>query len=162
MMLRKLIDNLDGQLQFHRVMLDVLVEEVALPTSCQVSELEALHAKRDRALDEIKALEMARLRIIETYANENGLTGDHSLKSIIATSDSETGAKLQSQRDQLMELVTRIKEVGQKNAERAILRKNCITEVQQALHKGFKRTSVYSMYGKIQQPKGSFTLQRRV
>ncbi|NQU65009.1 MAG: hypothetical protein HQ517_12125, partial [SAR324 cluster bacterium] len=96
------------------------------------------------------------------YKKENGIDEDISLKNLIKNCNSPHREQLNELRYQLNQLVLRIKSVGKQNAEKAVARISCFREVQNSIHKAFKRHSIYSIKGLMTQPKGACMVQKSI
>lgn len=162
MILEKLIQNLGSQVEMHQVLLEALTQEKEIPASCNLLELEEVQAVRDFAVKQIFETEAARIEILEAYKKENGIDEDISLKILIKRCKSPHREQLNELRYQLNQLVLRIKSVGKQNAEKAVARISCFREVQDSIHKAFNRHSIYSINGRMTQPKGALMVQKSI
>lgn len=162
MTLDSLIQNLNSQVEMHQVLLDTLIQEKEIPASCTLTELREVHSVRDFATRQIFDLESNRINIMDAYKVKNGIHIDISLKELIGRSNSPDREKLNDLRYKLNKLVVRIQAVGKQNAEKAVARISCLQEVQNSVHKSFKRHSVYSVTGRMTQPSGAFMLQKSI
>lgn len=162
MELEKLIQNLTSQVEMHQVLLETLNEEKEIPASCTLIELREIHTVRDFATKQIFDLESIRLNIMHAYRAENGIDSDLSLKDLIRKSASPQKEQLNDLRFQLNRLVLRIQSVGKQNAEKAVARISCFQEIQNSVHKSFKRHSVYSVTGRMTQPHGACMVQKSI
>ena len=162
MVLDKLIQNLDSQVEMHQVLLDALTQEKEIPASCNLLELEEIHDVRDFATKQIFELESVRIDILSQYKRENSIESDISLKTLIGKSDPPYRDQLNQLRYQLNQLVLRIKSVGRQNAEKAVARIACFREVQNSIHKSFNRHSIYSVNGSMTKPTGACMVQKSV
>jgi hypothetical protein len=162
MVLDKLIQNLDSQVEMHQVLLDALTQEKEIPASCNLLELEEVHTVRDFATQQIFELEAVRIDILSQYKREHHIETDISLKMLIGKSDSPHRDQLNQLRYQLNQLVLRIKSVGKQNAEKAVARIACFREVQNSIHKSFKRHSIYSVNGIMTEPTGACMVQKAI
>jgi len=155
MLVKKLIFNLELQVDMHRVLLDALKQEKELEASCQLEELEKIHLTRDFATSQIFKLEKRRIHIVNDIRLEMDSNAEISLDTIIQRSNQELRQQLTRLRNQLKEIVNEIQVVGKRNAEKAIARISCFTTVQEEVHKSFQRHSIYSVHGMISRPKGA-------
>lgn len=157
-----LIQNLNSQVEMHQVLLETLNQEKEIPASCSLSELREIHAVRDFATNQIFELESARIDIMKAYSEEKGIKSDVSLKDLIKQSHSPDRDELNELRYQLNQLVIRIQSVGRQNAEKAVARISCFQEIQNSVHKSFKRHSVYSVNGRMSRPQGACMVQKSI
>lgn len=163
MALDTLIQNLNSQVEMHQVLLDTLNQEKEIPASCSLMELREIHTVRDFATKQIFDLESARIGIMKAYIEENGIEADISLKELIGRIDSPTDRQeLNDLRYQLNRLVLRIQSVGKQNAEKAVARISCFQEIQNSVHKSFKRHSVYLVNGRMTQPQGACMVRKSI
>ncbi len=162
MLISQLVDNLESQIEVHQVLLDVLNQEGELPASCSLMELEEVQSVRDITASQILDLETARFRIIEEYKRSTGISSEITLREIAEQCEKDTGDSLFILRDHLTMLIQEIREAGKRNAERAITRKTCFNEIQEAVHKSFHRHSVYSVNGVMSQPRGAYLVQKAI
>ena len=160
--IKKLISNLEAQLEIHEVLFETLNHENQLPASCSLSELLEVHTNRDFAAKRIHELECERIKIIQFYKTEAGLENEVTLKSIIESATGQTRKRLLDLRQGLLELLLQIKPVGKRNAEQAVARVTCFNEIQGAIHKSFKRLFVYSGNGLISTPKGACMVRKAI
>jgi len=96
------------------------------------------------------------------YSTQNDLSTELSISDILGDCEVTVRSSLQELKDQLLNLMKEIRLVGRKIAERSILRSNCITDVQDVIHRALNRQSLYSKQGKITKPKGAMVLQRAI
>ncbi|MBT4088092.1 MAG: hypothetical protein HN580_24520 [Deltaproteobacteria bacterium] len=162
MVLDKLIQNLNSQVEMHQVLLDALTQEKEIPASCNLLELEEVHTVRDFATKQIFEMESIRIDILSEYKREKGIEADISLKMLIEKSGPPHHDQLNQLRYQLNQLVLRIKSVGKQNAEKAVARIACFREVQNSIHRSFKRHSIYSINGSMTRPKGACMVQKSI
>lgn len=162
MVLDKLIQNLDSQVEMHQVLLDALTQEKEIPASCNLLELEEIQLTRDFATKQIFEMESIRIDILSEYKKENGIEEDITLKTLIGKCAQPHRDQLNQLRYQLNQLVLRIKSVGKQNAEKAVARIACFREVQNSIHRSFKRHSIYSINGSMTQPKGACMVQKSI
>jgi hypothetical protein len=146
----------------HSILLEALIDEGNLPASCTLTDLSEVQSIRDSAVKRIKELEQHRLQLIATYRKKNGLGEDISLREIITLSESDQQEKLLNLRNKLLDVITRIKPEGRKNAEIAVARIACFNEVQGAIDKTLRRVSTYSGNGEVTKSKGSCLLRRSI
>lgn len=152
MLLEQLEENLRIQVEQHRELLEYLRQEGDLPTSCTLQELEAIQEQRDQSAANIAKLEQERITI----------TGEQSLKTIMEDCQQDVRDRMFSFRDDLMELIEEIRTIAQDNAEQGMIRKNCIQEVRNVLHRSLKQQMVYSKHGKMTKASGPVVLQRAI
>jgi len=162
MILDSLIQNLHSQVEMHQVLLDTLKQEKEMPASCSLMELTEIQTTRDFATRQIHALESTRISIMKAYRAERGIAAEISLRELTERINSPERDELNDLRYQLNLLVMRIQAVGRQNAEKAMARIACFEEIQKAVHKSFNRHSVYSMTGRMKQPKGACMLQKSI
>jgi len=161
-LLNDLVENLQAQVNAHNELLASLETEISLPASCTLIQLEDAHQERNRSTKQIESLEGARQHIIQGIVIAKQIKGEISISVIMEFCEKEIRQNLKEYRNKLLILVQQIKEVGRKAAEKAILRSNCIKEVHNAIHKGFKRVTYYSGTGKLAQPQGACILKRAI
>lgn len=162
MALKKLIQNLNAQVEMHQVLLDTLNQEKEIPASCSLTELNEIHTVRDFATTQIFELETARIDIMKQVCAENKIDADVSLRKLIDNTTSSDRDALNDLRYRLNRLVLKIQSVGKQNAEKAVARIACFEEIQKSVHKSFKRHSVYSVNGRMTQPQGACMLQKSI
>jgi len=162
MQLERLIQNLNSQVEMHQVLLDTLNQEKEIPASCSLMELKEVHGVRDFATQQILDLESTRIRIMADYTTENSIETEISLKELIHQCDSPVREQLNELRYQLNQLVLRIQSVGRQNAEKAVSRIACFREIQASVHKSFKRHAIYSVTGRMTQPRGACMVQKSI
>lgn len=160
--LETLIQNLSAQVELHQVLLETLNQEKEIPATCSLTELSEIHSVRDFATQQIFELETARIDIMNRYKAAHGISREISLKELIGRIETPERETLNELRYQLNRLVLRIQSVGKQNAEKAVARIACFKEIQSAVHKSFKRHSVYSVHGRMTQPSGACMLQKSV
>jgi len=161
-LLRELVLNLQSQINAHKELLTSLEEEISLPASCTLEQLQETHHERDRSAKQVRALEFARQEIIKKIALEKKIKGEISLRIIMEFCEEKVSQTLGEYRNILINIVEKIRKSSREAAEKAILRSNCIKEVHNAIHKGFKRETYYSVTGKLAQPKGACILQKAI
>lgn len=159
---KNLITNLESQLEIHTALLEVLAKENRLPASCSLTELNEIHINRDFATKRIRELERDRLLIMESCKNRSGLNANISLKDIIEHSKGENQKKLLKLRQSLLNIIGEIRPVGKRNAETAIARISCFTEIQGAIDKSLNRLSTYSGKGIITKPTGACFIKKSI
>lgn len=162
MILTSLIENLEAQLEWHQLLLDVLEVQAGFTARTALLDLEDIVGQRDLITNQIASLEAGRLKMVQAFVQKNNMEPDSSLEMIAAEANPEQGARLRQLKAQLLALVTPIRQFALLGAEKAQARSNCYSEVHQSLHRSFKRTSTYSQYGQVSTPKGSVFLTRSV
>ncbi len=158
----QLVENLNSQLEMHKVLLEALHTEGRLPASCTLTDLKDIQSIRDFAVTRIQELERHRLVLIDNYKRTNDLKDTITLHEIIRQSSPVQQKTLLSLRQKLLDVISEIKPVGRRNAEIAAARIACFNEVQGVLDKSFNRTTTYSGKGMITKAKGSSRLKRSV
>jgi len=161
-LLRALVENLQSQVNTHKELLAALEDEISLPASCTLDQLQEAQSERDRSVKQIRALELARQEIIRNIAREKKIKGEVSLRVIMGFCEEKVSQILSEYRNTLLHIVDKIRKSSREAAEKAILRSNCIKEVHNAIHKRFKRETYYSITGKLAQPKGACILQKAI
>ncbi|MFH2130469.1 MAG: flagellar protein FlgN [bacterium] len=162
MVLERLIQNLHSQVDMHQVLLETLNQEKEIPASCSLLELKEIQTVRDFATQQIFELEAARIKIMAEYTRAHNIESDFSLKALIKNCESPHREQLNELRYLLNQLVLRIQSVGKQNAEKAVARISCFREIQNSVHKSFNRHSIYSMNGRMTQPKGACMVQKSI
>ncbi len=162
MLLNKLVLNLESQVEMHNTLLDILRQEKELNASCSLMDLNEIHSTRDCSVMRISELEDSRIQIIEQYKREKGQAKEITFKEIIDSCDFETGCELNELRSQLKSVIKSIQSVGKKNAEQAIARIACFSEVEKSIQKSFTRHSLYSMDGLVNKPKGACLVRKSI
>ncbi len=162
MIVGSLVNNLESQLEMHSVLLEALINEGQLPASCSLIELGEVQSVRDFAVKRINELEQNRLQLIGSYRSKNGLDENISLREIIARSDDDQQEQLLDLRNKLLDIITKIKPEGRKNAEIAVARISCFNEVQGAIDKTLSRVSTYSGKGEVTKSKGNYLVRRSI
>ncbi|MCP4296286.1 MAG: flagellar protein FlgN [Proteobacteria bacterium] len=157
-----LAENLQSQVVSHQGLLQVLDEELELTAHCTIDDLENIQHQRDRLTSEIFQLEQTRIQILDKYCKKNSLREEVSISEILKNCDISVRSILQELKSQLIHLMQQIREAGRKVAEQSILRSNCITEVQNVVHRALQRQTLYSNQGKITKPKGAMVLQKAI
>lgn len=162
MLIDDLAENLQSQVVSHQGLLRVLDEELELTAYCTIVELENIQNQRDHRAREIYKLEQVRIQIFTQYCNKNSISKDIPITEILKNCEISVRSTLQGLKSQLLDLMKQIQGVGKKIAARSVLRSNCITEVQNVIHRALQRQTLYSKHGKITKPKGAMVLQRAI
>lgn len=162
MLSKKLIQNLESQVEMHQVLLDTLNQEKNLPASCSLLELEEIHSTRDLTTNRIFELESSRIRLMNKFSQGSQLKENLSLKNIIKKCDKKTQAVLQELRLELKDLIDAIQLSGKNSAEKAVARIACFNELQKSLNRSFSKHSLYSMKGVMTKPKGAYMVQKSI
>ena len=162
LLIQQLTSNLESLVEMHEVLLEILNKEQELPASCSLDELHNVHSIRDFASKRIFDLEEARIQIIERYKEAMGIRTNLSLNQIIERCDRSAQENLRNLRSRLKEIIELIRPAGKKNAEQAIARMACFTEIQGEIQKTFKRHPVYSVNGVVSRPKGTYLFQKSI
>lgn len=144
------------------MILEALQREIGLSADCSLSDLEKVHATRDRAVKRVKRLEGERMELVDLYCRDRNGGVSVSLKEIIDSCESDLKQTLSDSRDRLKDLVDRIALAGKRAANRATARFACFNEVQGAIQKALKRPPTYSYNGMINKPKGACLVQRSI
>jgi len=144
------------------MLLEVLEAESQLTAQTALVDLQGILSHRDSISQQISALEVGRLKMVQAYLNEQGMEPDSNLEAISQRAPEDQGQLLKSLKVQLVELIDPIRTLAQLNAERAQAKSNCFTEVYASLHRARKRTSTYSQYGQMQLPTGAVYLTRSI
>ncbi len=161
MFIQQLISNLKSQAEMHLVLLEVLKQENQLKASCSLPELTEILSTRDLAAGRIFELERNRIQLIKSFKKENNTDKDISLEEIIKNCNPKEQKILQDLKAELKTLIAKIKSTVKKNAEKAIARITCFTEIQGALDKSFKQHTIYSIDGSVKQSKNPYTVRNR-
>jgi hypothetical protein len=162
LVMSQLIENLQAQLEIHEVLLEALQNEGQLQASCTLTDLKDIQSIRDFAVVRIGELERQRLVLIDNYQKVKNSQQKISLNEIIQQSEPKYQEPLQSLRESLLEVTSKIKPAGRRNAEIAVARIACFNEVQGVLDKSFNRTTTYSGKGMITKARGSSRMNRSV
>ncbi len=160
--MNRLIENLNLLVEAHQSLLEVLYQEEKIPPNCTLDELNAVHDQRSHFAALISELEAERLGLIANYADEDQSVGSISLKDIITTCPQENKQVLIELRGELKKIIDQIVVIGKKNAVQATARMACFNEIQGSLNKAFKRSPTYSMYGTLQNPKGTNLVRKSI
>jgi len=159
---KRLAENLRSQVEMHEVLLEVLDQENQLPASCELLELEEIQSVRDNAVKRITELESMRIQIVEEYRRKNDIESTITLSDILDECEHDMKTSMTNFRDLLNDLIEKIRITGRQNTEKANARIICFDEVQQAVHKTFKRHTLYSMDGVMAKPKGECLVRKSV
>lgn len=162
MIVTSLIENLEAQVEWHELLLEVLKLQEGLAAKTTLTDVEDLVGQRSLITKQIYDLETGRLKMVEAFVKEHQMEPDANLEAIACKLDDEQGASLRALKAQLMDLVEPIREFGQAAAAKAQARSNCFNEVHQSLHRTFKRAATYSQYGQVRNPQGSVYLTRSI
>ena len=162
MKLNPLILNLEKQLQFHSDLLEVLEQEIVLPVSCEVEEIETLQEKKGTFAQKLADKEITRKLIIQKIAVENGFDPQITLKEIIKKADNHLKFRLEKIYNRLLEIVKKIQEVSKEVFHIARSRVKSVQEIQFAVHRSFHRQSLYSQTGEITIQQGGCLVRKEV
>mgnify|MGYP003573966961 FL=1 len=162
MCLESLNSNLNNQVELHEQLLNTLQNELNLTAHCSLIELQEIQDLRDKTAKKISVLEQERLALIQQIGVQYQLPGEITLSAISEHADPVSGSRLSKFNTTLLDLIQQIQKVAREIAENSMIRKNCITEVQNGLNRSLKRQSVYSKQGMMKQPKGALMMQRAI
>ena len=162
MVITSLIENLRSQVEWHQVLLELLKAESLLPPQTSLNELQDIISQRDLATKQIERLELGRVKMVEVYLKSTGLALDSNLEAIAKSLLNEQGDALLELKKHLLQKLELIRGFAHQCALQAQARANCFAEVSGSLHQTQQRTTTYSQYGQIQQPKGSVFLTRSI
>jgi hypothetical protein len=162
MAVTKLIQNLESQVEMHQVLLEALIQELALPASCSLLELEETQTVRNATVRRIAELEASRLSLVNRYKAKKSISGDISLSDIINACDIEEKKRLSGLKKQLSDVIAQIRRTSKENAEKATARVACFKEIHNSIHKNFHRHPVYSMNGTMNELKGACLIKRSI
>ncbi|OGG95275.1 MAG: hypothetical protein A2527_08885 [Candidatus Lambdaproteobacteria bacterium RIFOXYD2_FULL_50_16] len=162
MILDTLIENLESQVEWHQMLLDILGLEGELDQRVMLNDLEDVLCQRDRIGERIKALEGRRQTVVAKLIDDLALPPATNLEGIAQVVEPLKAEKLRKLKNQLLSLIGPIRDRSRKNAERAQARLNCFTEVYDGVQKTFDRRPTYSPWGQMKKPHGSVFLAKSV
>lgn len=162
MIVKRLIKNLESQVEMHEVLLETLNQELELPASCSLLELEEIQSARTTTVKRIGELESSRIALISAVETDPSKEGNITLSDIIKSCDIDQKSKLIDLKKQLNQVISQIRVTSRKNAEKATARIACFREVHNSIHKSFHRHPVYSVNGTMNEVGGSCLIKRSV
>lgn len=160
MLITNLIQNLESQIEMHQVLLETLRQELDLPASCSLLELEEIQSTRTLTVQRIQELESSRLNLLREFKSD--AVEKLTLSDIVNTCQPGEQEKLINLKSTLNSIIERIRSAGKKNAEKATARIACFREVHNSIHKSFHRHPVYSGNGTMNQIGGSCIIKRSI
>ena len=119
-------------------MLEALEAEIMLTASACLEDLISCQTEKEKAAIQVRALEQQRQGLVYHLIREHNLSNQAKLEELVAFTDEERGGRLLDLKSHLIDLVEHIQTQGRYVAERAMVRSNCITEVQKTLDQHLK------------------------
>lgn len=112
----ELVKVLQAETAIYRRVLDILLQERAELQRSRRAEIEAFAAAKRAVIEKLQSLERQRTEVIDRLASGNELPGGRKKLSLLILSAPESKAgRLQRCRDELVELVARVKAESQRN-----------------------------------------------
>ena len=147
---QQLIQTLDQLISVYRHLLDLVRKEKEALTSAQMDQLGELNKSKEKMVVKIKELELSWMDQADKLAKALNISDSKpSLKDLAMAVGGKQGEKLQSQRQVLNMLVTRLAELNKKNEALVQSALSHINGAMQAITDFLKPNKTYKSQGKI-------------